>query len=170
MIFSIIGCEKDNPSKPSEPIAEIDKLPPATQIGANKIGCLLDGKAFMPGYYNNSTNCWYQFANGKYSFCVAFNNNDNDIFRGFSINTNGLTISQGQTLVLKDNVSGSPTGRFQYQYYSTFTDSINIGEFKITKLDPTNYIVSGTFWYNIIDYQGVKHEIREGRFDMRYTS
>src|SRR6187401_1438492 len=95
MLFSIIGCGKDDSSIP---VSELDKLPPATQIGANRIGCLLDGKAFMPGYYNNSRNCFYQYVNGGYYFVVAFNNNDydNDIFRGFSVNTNGLAISQGQ--------------------------------------------------------------------------
>ena len=63
MILSIIGCQKDDPPKP---VTELDKLPPATQIGANRIGCLLDGKAFMPGYYNNSTGCFYQYYGGKY--------------------------------------------------------------------------------------------------------
>lgn len=42
------------------------------------------------------------------------------------------------------------------------------GELKISKL--TSTIVSGTFWYDIIDYQGNLHQIREGRFDMQYTN
>jgi len=40
---------------------------------------------------------------------------------------------------------------------------------KITKLDHTNGIVSGTFWFDIIDYQGNPHQIREGRFDTLFT-
>ena len=33
-----------------------------------------------------------------------------------------------------------------------------------------NYIVSGTFWFDVIDFQGNLHQIREGRFDMQYTN
>lgn len=43
------------------------------------------------------------------------------------------------------------------------------GELTITKLDFENNIVSGTFWYDIEDTQGVIHQIREGRFDMHFT-
>lgn len=45
----IVACNKDDQAPQPEPqIAEIDKLPPATQTGANKVGCLVNGKAFLP--------------------------------------------------------------------------------------------------------------------------
>ena len=31
-------------------------------------------------------------------------------------------------------------------------------------------IVSGTFWFDVLDTFGVVHQIREGRFDMQYTN
>ena len=62
--FALSCCNKDD----DKPIAEIDKLPPATQTGANTVGCLLDGKAFLPGNFPNSTNCFYQFVDGNYYF------------------------------------------------------------------------------------------------------
>ncbi|MFC5981116.1 hypothetical protein [Flavobacterium salmonis] len=46
---------------------------------------------------------------------------------------------------------------------------MNTGELKITKLDFTNNIVSGTFWFDVKDDKGVLHQIREGRFDMQFT-
>jgi hypothetical protein len=39
------GCKKNNNSNNSP----IDQLPPATQIGANTFGCLINGQAFTPG-------------------------------------------------------------------------------------------------------------------------
>nr|WP_315258204.1 hypothetical protein [uncultured Flavobacterium sp.] len=49
------------------------------------------------------------------------------------------------------------------------TNTINTGELKIAKLDFTNNIVSGTFWYDVKDNNGVIHQIRDGRFDMQFT-
>ena len=40
----------------------------------------------------------------------------------------------------------------------------------ITKLDEVNHIVSGTFWFDVQDTNGVIHQIRDGRFDMQYTN
>jgi len=164
-------CDKDNEPRP---IAEIDKLPPATQTGADKIGCLLDGKAFLPGKYNNATNCYYQFTNGGYYFHVSLSytvyGSTNNILTGLAVNSGGVPISEGTILILKENTQNSPSGFYQYQYYPTYTTSTETGELKITKLDPVNYIVSGTFWYNIKDYQGNLHKITDGRFDMHYTN
>jgi len=39
----------------------------------------------------------------------------------------------------------------------------------ITRLDLSAQIVSGTFFFDIIDENGELREIREGRFDMRFT-
>ena len=50
-----------------------------------------------------------------------------------------------------------------------YTSASNTGELKITKLDFTQNIVSGTFWYDVKDNQGVIHQIRDGRFDMHFT-
>lgn len=47
---------------------------------------------------------------------------------------------------------------------STFT-----GEMTITKLDFENYIVSGTFWFNLKHpVTGDTVKIREGRFDSHF--
>ena len=53
------------------------------------------------------------------------------------------------------------------QYTTTATVT---GELKITKLDTQQRIISGTFWFDAINSDGEKVEIREGRFDMRYVN
>src|SRR6478609_7104865 len=88
-------CEKD---KPSKPVIEVDKLPPATQTGANTIGCLLDGKVFKPGYYNNSTNCFYQYVDTGYFFVVPFNNRDSKSnLTTLAVGTQKLQLHEGDT-------------------------------------------------------------------------
>ena len=51
-----------------------------------------------------------------------------------------------------------------------FTSLIYTGTLRIKKLDSINQIVSGTFQFDAFESTNNKKvEIREGRFDMRYT-
>ena len=45
---------------------------------------------------------------------------------------------------------------------------IQKGELIITKFDDVNQIMSGTFWFDAINKDGVKVEVREGRFDVHF--
>ncbi|MGG7035641.1 MAG: hypothetical protein ACI7YS_10685 [Flavobacterium sp.] len=165
--FTLICCEKDNSSKPIE---EIDKLPPATQTGANKIGCILDGKAFLP-YGFNSTNCFYQYVDGEYYFFVRCQNRDkqNNLI-SIDLTTNGSQISENKTYQLYEHTKGNVSGVYLFNLDENFTSHTHTGELKITKLDRVNGIVSGTFWYDVEDKEGVVHQIRNGRFDFHYTN
>jgi len=49
-----------------------------------------------------------------------------------------------------------------------FTNSIKTGVLKITRLDLSNSIISGTFWFDAINQAGETVEVREGRFDWNY--
>lgn len=166
-------CNKDDKSTPT-PTPD-SQLPPATQTGANTFGCLLDGVIFKPGLTNNSYQCYYQLVNGEYYFNVNANYEKNGILKSLAIFTAKLAISEGQNYILKENNNGNVIGKYFVgnnnsgiieEYY---TSTINTGELKITKLDFTNNIVSGTFWYDVKDNQNVTHQIRDGRFDMRFT-
>ena len=69
----------------------------------------------------------------------------------------GILLGGGVTFSITDNPSSSTS--------SDFT-----GELKITKLDFTNHIVSGTFWFDIPHpVTGETVQIREGRFDTLFT-
>lgn len=50
-----------------------------------------------------------------------------------------------------------------------FTNSQQTGELTITHLDLNSQTISGTFFFDVIDQDGNLREIREGRFDMRFT-
>ena len=43
------------------------------------------------------------------------------------------------------------------------------GELNLKKFDEINQIASGIFWFDAVNSSGQKFEVREGRFDVRYT-
>ncbi len=167
-LTTLLACcnRDDNPTPTPTPVSQ---LPPATLTGANTFGCLIDGEVFKPGLTNNSYNCFYQLVGGEYYFLVTANNSKNNITKGIFVGTEKKTISQGQTLNLYERVSGNAWGTYFLNSDPYTTNIINTGELKITKLDFTNNIVSGTFWYDVKDNQNVIHQIRDGRFDMQFT-
>lgn len=179
LLVTIGSCRK------SKPLSELDKLPPETQIGAKTIGCLVDGKAFKPGgaqLSGGSYQCNFQYlgtgVNGGYYFVLAGRRRDGS-GGGSSVGvlTDSLKISQGEKYPLKGwNTKGVASGGFSsytnaynsYQSYDT-DGNLHTGELWIKKLDTINQIVSGIFWFDAVNATGQKVEIREGRFDMRYT-
>ncbi|MFY0483182.1 hypothetical protein ACI6PS_11295 [Flavobacterium sp. PLA-1-15] len=162
------ACNKDDDNNSST--NPIDQLPPPTQIGANTFGCLLDGKVFKPGTGPNPLDCVYQLINGEYYFSLQANKRDtenNTILIGLS--TNAKQINQNTTYALAGNIPANAYGTYALAGIFNTTDDANyIGEMTITYLN--NQIVSGTFWFDVLDFQGNLHEIREGRFDMQYTN
>ncbi|SEA49070.1 hypothetical protein [Bizionia paragorgiae] len=167
MLLIVSNCNKNDDDQPTNPI---DQLPPATQTGANTFGCLLDGEPFLPGISQNPLDCVYQFVNGGYYFSLQANkrNSENNLIR-LGIGTENLEINQGNTYNLSANIDGNASGIYFFNTFLNYTSQDYTGELTITKLDFTNNIVSGTFWYDIEDYNGVVHQIREGRFDMQFT-
>lgn len=166
--FTLSSCNNED-DKPTNPI---DQLPPETQIGANTFGCLLDGKAFLPGNGTNPLDCVYQLVDGEFYFALQANKrNSENISVLIGLSTNAKEIVQNSTYTLADNIPANAYGTYALAgIFNTTNDNIYTGELHITHLDQTNYIVSGTFWFDIIDFQGNLHQIREGRFDMQYTN
>jgi hypothetical protein len=163
-LTTLISCKNDNDLTP------LEQLPPATQTGENTVGCLLNGEAFLPDRAPNSTNCYYQLYEGGYYFHFSFSNRNKEFeLIALGINTTNLQIFEGQSYSLIEEEDGNASGVFFYRFSSTRTSQDESGELTITKLDFENNIVSGTFWYDIIDNQGMSHKVREGRFDMRFT-
>ena len=61
-------CDKDD----NKPKTELEKLPPATQTGAQTFGCLIDGKAFVPPKFGtNAPSAFYQFVGGAYTLSMT---------------------------------------------------------------------------------------------------
>jgi len=62
LTLTLSSCTKNNPFRGN------DQLPPETQTGANTVGCLINGKVFIPHAegINPDVNCFYQLVDGEY--------------------------------------------------------------------------------------------------------
>ncbi len=178
-MLSGMQCEKTFP--PGTP--EIDKLPPATQTGANKFGCLVDGKALLsrkkswvPG--GSVLQCDYQYINSgnKIGYFFMLGGSDEKTYSNaiynVRIRANAVELEEKTYVLDEYDIPGKLNGEFTI--YSGWinkyiTNQIYKGELTITKFDPVNYIISGTFWFDAVNDKGEKVEVREGRFDVHYT-
>lgn len=160
----VLSCSDDN----DKPKSELEKLPPATQTGEYTFGCLLDGKAFVPCCTGNPLDAVYQYVNGGFYFALQGNKTIGNDYFSIAVCTDSLQIQEGQTYQLKNAIPGNAYGRFFSTGIATFTSDIQNGELTITHLGPQ--IVSGTFWFDVLDSQDNLRQIREGRFDMEYSN
>lgn len=159
--------------KPANPI---DKLPPATQTGANTAGCLVNGEAFLPkGYFPGGGALYFVYQDGL-NFSLAISQNVNNHIKSVnvaSLNQN-LHDNIGVVFPLTEYGANSKYGEYTINAepspspnsYST-TTTVR-GELKITHHDFDHAIMSGTFWFDAINSNGEKVQVREGRFDMHY--
>lgn len=170
------SCKKPKTVNP------IDQLPAETQTGANTFGCLVDGVAFLPGggslsgpnlicvYQNliSGTPAGYTFALG------ATDKKDPRKITTVGFGMDSIKMGIG-IYILKVRNNGNGGG--QFGYYDDNNPNGNLfstsefvtGELQIRKFDTINQIASGTFWFDAINAAGQKVQIRDGRFDMRYT-
>jgi len=164
------GCKKNTPA--------IDQLPPATQTGARTFGCLVNGKVFKPKgdlFTGPRLSCAYQYNNGGYSFQLHAKQDIGNGLLSIGVFTDSLPISQGVIIKLSEpDVKGKSYGlhgKYTPEGLGSlyYTQPGGTGELHITKFDETNRIVSGTFWFDAVNSNGEKVQVREGRFDMHYT-
>ena len=82
-----------------------DTLPPETQTGANTVGCLVNGKVFLPYAegINSPVNCFYQFVNGEFFFTMNFADLRGTGFKEVFIQTGRINIESAETYLLNKN-------------------------------------------------------------------
>jgi Family of unknown function (DUF6252) len=163
-----IQCRKSN------------SLPPETQVGNNTFGCLVNGQIFtlkgqgISPFYQ----CYYQQI---YPGPAGYIFNVSGDMKGSNCETKFIVIAADSLTLIEGNykLGESIKGKFAagYDYYQNcnaaiseyYTTAIDTGMLVIKKFDEINHIVSGTFWFNAANSSGQKIQVREGRFDMRYT-
>lgn len=169
LFFSFNSCSKqddcDNP---------VDCLPPATQIGANTAGCLVNGEVLVPsgrslgsGSVLHSQYLYYQ---ETFIFSIGLNDRNKNQF--VSISTKNVELKEGILYILTTASPNSSSGIYVRGLSGSengfVTNETSIGELKISRIDISNRIVSGTFWFDAMNGNGEIVEVREGRFDVHY--
>jgi len=178
-IFSLIILSSSCKKHVIQPADQLSLLPAATQTGANTFGCLVNGQAFVPK--NRSflvgpiMQCNYIYTSGGYYFEVSGGNNNSSGYPvAIFVQTDSLTVSEGQTLSLTQYATagmasgsygiGTSAGILNY-----YTNQNQSGQLNITHMDTVKQIISGTFYFNATSSSGDVVKVTNGRFDMPYT-
>lgn len=169
--FAFITCCKKTDSLQ----AELAKLPPITQTGANTFGCLVNGKAVTPN--SSCTNCPppisadYDFdPNGFFGIGCYYENGKRTIivgldsiltYRNYIINDN-LNKNVRVTIANLNDTSICERVGTYYPF-----ESIN-GYVKLNRVDIPNGIFCGTFEFTIKTKNCGNYEVTNGRFDYKF--
>jgi hypothetical protein len=173
--FIILLCGSCKKNRPSDPVSQ---LPPETQKGANTFGCLVDGQVFTPKGNPLSgpvIKAQYQFVNGIQTFSVSASQKQGDgSIRIVAVQGDSISLNTGTVELTMFQINGNYWGGYGEisslnPSNNHFTNTVNRGELKITRFDPVNQIVSGTFWFDAKNATGKIVQVREGRFDLLYV-
>ena len=165
-MFAFAGCSSNDDGD----CQGVDCLPAATQTGENTFGALIDGEPFIPGGGPNPLDCIYQLVNGERYFTLQANKRDEDFNRiTLALLTNTKELEAGQSYQLLTNDVGNVYGLYSFATNLSQTNLDYTGSLTISRLDINAQIISGTFDFEILDYQGVLRRVTNGRFDMRFT-
>lgn len=171
ILFLFCSCDKDG-----NLINKKDKLPPITNTGINSVGCLIDGKVFLPHQsgINASVNCFYQIEEGEHYFTMNFADDRKGKSEMVVVMLRKVDVKEGEVYQLNKTFTIAPELNGALGVYRSgegltfYTNETVFGELKITRLDISKSIIAGTFWFDAVNDKGVKVQIREGRFDWNY--
>ena len=157
ILFSAWSCEKDN-----EP-----QLPLITQTGKDTFGCLINGEIWLPKAYDlfpvkyivlervNDQRVWHIGVRQGAASNFYFSINEDSLKEG-KIN---IPVDESNDIGIYHASQRFDNSSFRWNYNLP-------GELIITRLDTVNKVISGTFWFDLINSNYKKIEIRDGRFDL----
>ncbi len=167
-LFIITSCDKDDDQNP------IDKLPPITQKGAQTFGCLINGQPFIPPVFGrNSPRAFYQFVRGAYTLGISAKKGGGEELQTLIIGALDIETLETGSYELKSEDSSNFFAKYLLGggiVQTSVTTNNNPGKLIISKHDKENYIISGTFSFNIKDNNGNDIKVTDGRFDLNYTN
>ncbi|GAB3304168.1 hypothetical protein GCM10027348_32750 [Hymenobacter tenuis] len=172
-LLALSSCEKEG----------VDALPEATQEGKNKMGCLVDGKAWKPyeapqlGAKDPFTVYWSLRDQGHVALTLSFSRDSQPKLIASGIYFYVPNIKGPSTITLDQ--PGTPSQTSANPAYGNFinhdatpdlyylTGPTATGQLTITRFDTTARIVSGTFAFTGRTDEGSTVQVSEGRFDMQ---
>lgn len=159
------GCKKNK-------LSELDKLPLATQTGAKTFGCLINGKAWIPGkddWSSQSPLKFYYYNDNGGQFAINAKLQINNIQEYIIIGLD--SIHSKNEFIIKQ---GSNSVRLSYQRtpgcdLSSLIDSSvqTIGSVTFTKVDLNTGIIAGTFAFSLSKPGRETINVTNGRFDAK---
>jgi hypothetical protein len=181
LILIIVTVESCKKAKCTDPICQ---LPPATQTGANTMGCLVNGKAWLPdtkddggiprlpaisvSFWNTKTQLYLRF--------YRVRKPDNQDLKIYVTNFTGEGIYVMDSTSRIMGVPGSNGNLNNYFYYTDYNANTKYsttenykGKLTITLFDSVRQIISGSFSFKAKGLDGIPDslQVSEGRFDCK---
>lgn len=167
LVLLLTSCEKEE--------VEVRQLPPATQVGANTFGCLLNGKAYEPygsdGNRMGPLQVVYDptFRKGTLSlFALRLpKKSDPNIRQTIGLYLDSVQAPGRYALNLAKRQEGyffNSENRCEYTLDDTH---YRAGEMIITRLDKQKGIVAGTFHFKLYRPGCDSVIVSDGRFDVQ---
>ena len=164
-------CKNDDDGGPTDPI---DQLPPATQTGEQTFGCLINGEPFVPpSFGSNAPNAFYQFVDDAYTLGISAGTGGGTELKSINIGCLDMPPIEETTYTLLEFASGNYFGEYRIGGGFVLNGSStteNSGNLTVTNIDNSNFIISGTFEFTVLDDNGNEINITDGRFDLNYTN
>jgi hypothetical protein len=164
------SCKKDD-DQANNPI---DALPPATQVGAQTFGCLVDGEVFLPkDIGGNRLGAFYQNIAGRFFLGITSNSESNNKSISISIQGMNLEMIEENEYELGSEEDAKLFAVFIKGFQNELiiqTTNLKPGSIVITNHDIENFILSGTFEFTVTDERGTEIKVTDGRFDLKYTN
>ena len=163
-IVLLLGCRKYN------------ILPDVSTSGTNTFGCTTNGKLFVPrgGFAQIPLQASFRItSNGIYHFRLDAFDSHNVPGRLMMLFIDSLPFKTGDRLTFNPiGTHASATARFYYgvdrKIYTVIPSPTR--QLEILKLDTVNKIIAGQFSFDSADAFGDTVHVRQGRFDVIYTS
>ena len=177
LYVSLVLLTQCSHSKQSDP-SPVSQLPPATQTGANTFGCLVNGRAYVPGGNNGTANfaLLYEPATSTYQFSQfnAYTYNITASRKYINLYCGPITASQRIFSISLDINSMLPLGGAVGCYDGPEGDFCNDkglkyrhGQLVITRLDEQAGVIAGTFEFTSVTTKGDTLKVTQGRFDSK---
>ncbi len=168
MLLCAVGCKK-------EKIAEIDKLPAATQTGANTFGCLVNGKAWVAQRNDCNFFCDASFKviydggnGGNLGITGLFINLQEGINQGILLGFDSTNF-KSQFIYNQNHASAIGFTFIDNSQYTRSWDSLVscTGSINLTAYNLQTGIVSGTFEFTLVKPNSEAIIVTNGRFDKK---
>lgn len=149
-----------------------NKLPEATQTGANTGGCLVDGKVWVAkreniGAVTGGRANMYEEVNGYHKVTIYLSS-ENSTLTTLYIELVAREPFTEKTYEIPsyDNIKGA---MITTAYDAFYTDTQNSGQITFTKIDRQKQFFSGTFSFKAKNSTGKVASITDGRFDKKFS-
>jgi len=161
-------------------LTKSNEMAPETQSGARRLGLLvdtIDQDVFAgagPFSQPPQATAIYEPVYGYGALLViSWRQTTMDVVATITIRTDRLSISQGQVISLANASSGKASASYEVENYTGGNDLYKTvankpGKLYISRLDQTNHIISGTFFFDAVNAKGDTVHITDGRFDLQY--